>query len=121
MSPGSLSSLDMDLLEEEEDEAELGDGDQAMRPLSPMDMFSASPCPSAASSSSSLTENWREKADSAGFPSFFSKFESDDWMAEGESEGRMGTLSLDDIADSSFFDINRHLDAEILSADLFPS
>ena len=121
MSPGSLSSLDMDLLEEEEDEVELGDGDQAMRPLSPMDMFSSSPCPSAASSSSSLTENWREKADSAGFPSFFSKFESDDWMAEGESEGRMGTLSLDDIADSSFFDINRHLDAEILSTDLFPS
>jgi hypothetical protein len=129
----------MDLLEDDEEEEEAGLEDDEeepyyTRPLqceSPMDIFGSSPdispCPSA---SSSLAEDWRPQqpaaaaaADSSAgsFPAFFSKFESEDWMAEGDSDGKMGTLSLDDIADSSFFDINRHLDAEILSTDLFPS
>ena len=130
MSPGSLSSLDMDLLEDDDDEfEEEEEEDFSTGPLSesPLDMFSSnldiSPCPSTPSSSnSSLAEDWRPKADPTSFLAFFSELESDEWLLEGDSgESKRETLSLDDIADTSFFDVNRHLDTEILSTDLVPS
>jgi hypothetical protein len=117
--------LDTDLLEDEdEDEAE---DDLSSRQFteSPLGMFSSgldiSPRSSASSSASSLAEDWRPKANSTGFLPFFGELESEEWMLESESEGRKESLSLDDIVDTSFFDVNQHLDAEILSTDLFPS
>ena len=106
MSPGSTLDLDM------------FDGDsECSSPLSrsPVDILSthidSSPCPSSVDSSHlDILES--------GFPHFLTDFSSDEPCLENQGRSK-NNLSLHDISDSSFFDINQHLDEDLLSTDIF--
>ena len=86
---------------------------------SPVDILSnhldSSPAPSSVDSGLDLLEGG-----GIGFGHFLADFGSDDGgMLDHSPIRSKHNLSLDDIADSSFFDVNHHLDDDMLSTDIF--
>jgi len=89
---------------------------------SPVDILSnhldSSPAPSSVDSGLDLLEH------GIGFGHFLADLGSEEvsgGMLDHSPVRAKNQLSLDDIADSSFFDINHHLDEDMLSTDIFAS
>jgi len=123
LSPGSLSSQDFEFFEDESNSS-------TVLSRSPVDLFHSSfdISPSYSSDESPAMDVLDH------FGSFLNDFDSDgplinDTMGGEKSFSRSSdetyshsqNLTLDDISDSSFFDISHQLDEEIYNADLFAS
>jgi len=121
LSPGSLSSQDFEFFEDESNSS-------SSMSCSPVDLFH---------SSFDISPNYSSDESPSmdvldHFGSFLNDFDSDgplinDAVGGEKSFSRSSeptysqNLTLDDISDSSFFDISHQLDEEIYSADLFAS